>query len=90
MRRGHWCPPAVKYHPDVRRGADCIKPSATRPRNACVMQARVGLMQAVKRFEPEKGFRLATYAAGLEFVTRLGESPRPALVRYQSLMPSRT
>lgn len=27
-----------------------------------ISEANVGLMQAVKRFEPEKGFRLATYA----------------------------
>ena len=27
-----------------------------------VSEANVGLMQAVKRFDPEKGFRLATYA----------------------------
>src|SRR6201994_826262 len=27
-----------------------------------VSEGNVGLMQAVKRFEPEKGFRLATYA----------------------------
>ena len=27
-----------------------------------ISEANVGLMQAVKRFDPEKGFRLATYA----------------------------
>src|SRR3954466_7997023 len=27
-----------------------------------VSEGNVGLMQAVKRFEPDKGFRLATYA----------------------------
>jgi RNA polymerase sigma-32 factor len=27
-----------------------------------VSEGNVGLMQAVKRFEPERGFRLATYA----------------------------
>src|SRR5688572_16284000 len=27
-----------------------------------ISEGNVGLMQAVKRFEPEKGFRLATYA----------------------------
>jgi RNA polymerase sigma-32 factor len=27
-----------------------------------VSEANLGLMQAVKRFEPERGFRLATYA----------------------------
>ena len=29
---------------------------------AAISEANVGLMQAVKRFDPEKGFRLATYA----------------------------
>jgi len=29
---------------------------------AMISEANVGLMQAVKRFDPEKGFRLATYA----------------------------
>jgi Sigma-70 region 2 len=28
-----------------------------------ISEGNVGLMQALKRFEPEKGFRLATYAA---------------------------
>ena len=32
------------------------------PTNEVISEANVGLMQAVKRFEPEKGFRLATYA----------------------------
>jgi len=32
------------------------------PVNEIVSEGNVGLMQAVKRFEPEKGFRLATYA----------------------------
>src|SRR3954465_6438009 len=32
------------------------------PISAVVSEGNVGLMQAVKRFEPEKGFRLATYA----------------------------
>ena len=32
------------------------------PINEVISEANVGLMQAVKRFEPEKGFRLATYA----------------------------
>jgi RNA polymerase sigma-32 factor len=27
-----------------------------------ISEGNVGLMQAVKKFEPEKGFRLATYA----------------------------
>src|ERR1700729_3064510 len=33
-----------------------------RPISEVVSEGNVGLMQAVKRFEPEKGFRLATYA----------------------------
>jgi RNA polymerase sigma-32 factor len=32
------------------------------PISEIVSEGNVGLMQAVKRFEPEKGFRLATYA----------------------------
>src|SRR3981189_72564 len=32
------------------------------PISAVIPERNVGLMQAVKRFEPEKGFRLATYA----------------------------
>jgi len=32
------------------------------PINEMVSEGNVGLMQAVKKFEPEKGFRLATYA----------------------------
>ncbi|TNE58781.1 MAG: RNA polymerase sigma factor RpoH [Alphaproteobacteria bacterium] len=32
------------------------------PTNEIVSEGNVGLMKAVKRFEPEKGFRLATYA----------------------------
>ena len=32
------------------------------PISEVVREAKVGLMQAVKRFDPEKGFRLATYA----------------------------
>jgi len=34
------------------------------PISEVVSEGNVGLMQAVKRFEPEKGFRLATYAMG--------------------------
>ena len=32
------------------------------PINEMVSEGNIGLMQAVKKFEPEKGFRLATYA----------------------------
>ena len=32
------------------------------PIGEIVSEGNVGLMQAVKRFEPERGFRLATYA----------------------------
>ena len=34
------------------------------PVNEMISEGNVGLMQAVKKFEPEKGFRLATYAMG--------------------------
>ena len=32
------------------------------PLNEMISEGNVGLMQAVKKFEPDKGFRLATYA----------------------------
>ena len=32
------------------------------PLGEVISEGNVGLMQAIKRFEPEKGFRLATYA----------------------------
>ena len=32
------------------------------PVNELISEGNVGMMQAVKRFDPEKGFRLATYA----------------------------
>src|SRR5918992_6161445 len=34
------------------------------PIGEVISEGNVGLMQAVKRFEPDKGFRLATYAMG--------------------------
>jgi DNA-directed RNA polymerase sigma subunit (sigma70/sigma32) len=34
------------------------------PISEVISEGNVGLLQAVKRFEPEKGFRLATYSAG--------------------------
>ena len=36
------------------------------PQAEVISEANVGLLQAVKRFDPEKGFRLATYAIWLE------------------------
>ena len=32
------------------------------PVNELISEGNLGLMQAVKKFDPEKGFRLATYA----------------------------
>jgi RNA polymerase sigma-32 factor len=32
------------------------------PAAEIIAEGNLGLMQAVKRFEPERGFRLATYA----------------------------
>src|SRR5262249_56676571 len=32
------------------------------PISEVISEGNVGLMQAIKRFEPDKGFRLATYA----------------------------
>merc|ERR1711937_321165 len=32
------------------------------PLNEMISEGNIGLMQAVKKFEPEKGFKLATYA----------------------------
>ena len=39
-----------------------VTPRYGLPINEVVSEANVGLMQAVKRFDPDKGFRLATYA----------------------------
>jgi len=65
------------------------------PISEVISEGNVGLMQAVKRFEPEKGFRLATYAmwwikaAIQEYILRswsLVKSNRPiaAALRAQS------
>jgi RNA polymerase sigma-32 factor len=35
------------------------------PIGEVISEGNIGLMQAVKRFEPEKGFRLTTYAMSL-------------------------
>ena len=32
------------------------------PVNEIISEGNIGLMQAVKKFDPDKGFRLATYA----------------------------
>ena len=32
------------------------------PVNELISEGNIGLMQAVKKFDPDKGFRLATYA----------------------------
>ena len=32
------------------------------PVNELISEGNLGLMQAVKKFDPDKGFRLATYA----------------------------
>src|SRR3712207_1060518 len=41
------------------------------PISEVVSEGNVGLMQAVKRFEPDKGFRLATYARSEEHTSEL-------------------
>ena len=42
------------------------------PVNEMISEGNIGLMQAVKKFEPEKGFRLATYAMWYKsFYTRI-------------------
>jgi RNA polymerase sigma-32 factor len=49
--------------PPAPRGQDRHGLSRLRPAEAEVIsEGNVGLMQAVKKFDPEKGFRLATYA----------------------------
>ena len=48
--------------------------------NELISEGNIGLMQAVKKFDPDKGFRLATYAmwwikaAIQEYVLDLGVS----------------
>ena len=51
------------------------------PISEVISEGNVGLMQAVKRFEPEKGFRLATYAiwwikAAIQVPRALPAAPR--------------
>jgi RNA polymerase sigma-32 factor len=46
----------------AKRWVDHQDAGAGLPQAEVISEANVGLMQAVKRFEPEKGFRLATYA----------------------------
>ncbi len=48
------------------------------PIGEVVSEGNVGLMQAVKRFEPDKGFRLATYA--MWWIQRLDPGIHPAFV----------
>ncbi len=48
------------------------------PQAEVISEANVGLMQAVKRFDPEKGFRLATYA--MWWNPRLDPGIYPAVV----------
>src|SRR5258705_8267555 len=40
------------------------------PISEAISEGNVGLMQAVERFEPEKGFRFATYAWDIRFSSR--------------------
>ena len=50
------------------------------PISEVISEGNVGLMQAVKRFEPDKGFRLATYGPGFKTkAARLPEAARQAL-----------
>ena len=50
------------------------------PISEVISEGNVGLMQAVKRFEPDKGFRLATYAmwwikaAIQEYILQIGRA----------------
>ncbi len=48
------------------------------PISEVVSEGNVGLMQAVKRFEPDKGFRLATYA--MWWIKAVDPGIHPALV----------
>jgi len=50
------------------------------PIGEIVSEGNVGLMQAVKRFEPERGFRLATLQCG-------GSGPRFKNISYRSVAP---
>ncbi len=57
-RRAAWSPAICAWWP---RSPWAIAAMACRCRKSS-RKGNVGLMQAVKRFEPDKGFRLATYA----------------------------
>ena len=37
------------------------------PTNELISEGNIGLMQAVKKFDPDKGFRLATYAMSVSY-----------------------
>jgi len=58
------------------------------PIGEVISEGNVGLMQAVKRFEPEKGFRLATYAmwwikAAIQVSRQNGDNCEPKEVVFQ-------
>src|SRR2546429_7564553 len=62
------------------------------PISELISEGNVGLMQAVKRFEPEKGFRLATYAtwwikaAIQEYILRSGSMVKMGTTANQKKM----
>src|SRR6266536_2675787 len=59
MRRTSWSPAICGSGP---RSLATIAATACLPISEAISEGNVGLMQAVERFEPEKGFRFATYA----------------------------